>query len=299
MPDFPPTYAAMRAFTAPARGHEQLWRTGAGLAVAIIFYLTAMRGLVMVIEDGLGPLQAAALLDDMADGSSPPGLLSLLLSYLPLGIGLALACRLLLNRGWQSLIGPFSVAWPSFLWVAAALCLMYLLMMPLQVMSPDVGAHLPFGRQLPWLPLALAGLLVQTGVEELLFRGYLQQQLATRFQNPLVWMALPSALFAVLHYQPFDYGANSWFVMGWAFLFGLAAADLTARTGNLGAAIGLHFATDASSLFMVGLYGHLDGLALYNRVINLWDTRWLLPYLVTDFLSLLVGWLAARVILRV
>ncbi len=45
------------------------------------------------------------------------------------------------------------------------------------------------------LPLTLAGLVVQTGAEELLFRGYLTQQLAARFEARAIWMGVPALAF--------------------------------------------------------------------------------------------------------
>ena len=82
-------------------------------------------------------------------------------------------------------------------------------------------------------------------------------------------------------------------------VFGLLAADLTARTGSLGAAIGFHFGTNFSALFLTGLYGNLDGLALYNLVIDTTDTGAMVPYLMSDFAFIFVSWLLARVMLRV
>ena len=82
-------------------------------------------------------------------------------------------------------------------------------------------------------------------------------------------------------------------------LFGLAAADLTARTGNLGAAVGLHFANNASAVLMVGIKGNLGGLALYNATVDPADLAGALSYLAFDTLALLIGWVAARLILRV
>nr|WP_255697260.1 CPBP family intramembrane glutamic endopeptidase [Sinirhodobacter sp. WL0062] len=171
--------------------------------------------------------------------------------------------------------------------------------MPLSLLNPDVGAATPFAVLLRWLPVALPLLLIQVTAEEVVFRGYLLQQLGVRSARPLVWMALPSALFGVLHYAPGDFGANAIWPALWAFVFGCLAADLTARTGNLGAALAMHFATNFSSIFLVGLYGNLDGLALYTLVINNRDLASLAPYLATDFVGMLVSWLLARLMLRV
>ncbi len=52
--------------------------------------------------------------------------------------------------------------------------------------------------------------LIQTGAEELVFRGYLQQQLAARFASPLIWMVLPALIFGAVHYDPATAGPNVW-----------------------------------------------------------------------------------------
>ena len=299
MPAFSARYAALFDFVAPARARAEVWRTLVGLAIAGACYLVALQLMFFAAMVLLGPLRGTFTPAELARGSSPAALLALLFSYLPLTGGLALGLALMMNRGLGSLIGPIRPAIRNFLWVAVPLLALWLALMPLSVLSDNVGRHLTLGQQLPWLPLALIGLLIQTGTEELVFRGYLQQQLAARHAAPILWMGLPALAFGALHYMPGQYGASAWFVVIWAVCFGLAAADLTARTGNLGAAVGLHFANNAASLLLVGLYGRMDGLALYNTVLNLGEPLAQLPYLAIDAVSLLVGWLAARLILRV
>ena len=174
-----------------------------------------------------------------------------------------------------------------------------LLLLPLSWSDPAVQGNLGFGAWLGWLPFALVGLFIQTATEELIFRGYLQQHLAARFRSRWVWMVIPSLLFGLSHYSGPQYGALAWVVVLWTGVFGLAAADLTARTGNLGAAIALHFANNFAAVLLIGMVGNLDGLALYTVAI---DTTVLPPgvlFLVADGLTLLIGWLMARVILRV
>lgn len=299
MPAFPPPYTPLAAFCAPARATAEPWRTLAGLAIAVALYLLGLRSLTSMILGSLGPLGGMLTLQEIAMGATPFGVTVLLYTYLPLTGGLALAIAVLMDRGLFSLIGPWPLAWRSFVWVALPLLALAVCLMPLQVMAENVGRHLGLGAQALWLPLALPGLMIQTGTEELIFRGYLQQQLAARSSRPMVWMALPAAVFAVLHWAPQDYGAAAGLVVLWAFAFGLATADLTARTGNIGAALGLHFAINAQGLLLVGSFGHLHGLALYNLVLPFGDDWAQLPYLAVDSAMLLVGWLTARLILRV
>lgn len=299
MPAFPAPYAPFAAFVAPAKGRTELWRTLAGLVVAMVFYLFALRLLSTAILSSLDALEGLLTLQAIARGASPLGVVELLFTDLALTAGLTLACKLVLNRSLGSLIGGVRPAWRCFLWAAGPLCTLSVLLLPLQIMAPNVTRHLTLWEQMRWLPLALPGLLIQTGTEELIFRGYLQQQLGARWSSPWVWMGLPAALFGVLHWAPDEYGVMAPLIVLWAVAFGLANADLTARTGNLGAAVGLHFAANAQSLLLIALYGNLSGLSLFTIDLPSGQPWALLPYLAIDTASLLVSWLAIRVILRV
>lgn len=174
-----------------------------------------------------------------------------------------------------------------------------LALFPLAFLDPNVGRSVPPATVLRWLPVMLPLLLVQIAAEELIFRGYLLQQLAARSRSPWVWMVAPSVLFGALHYSPAEFGPMALWPALWAMGFGCLAADLTARTGNLGAALALHFTNNLSSMILVGLYGQLDGLALYTIVINPRDPAAFGPYLAADVAAMLVAWLAARLALRV
>lgn len=299
MTSIAPRDAPLTQFIAPALNRPQLWRTVAGLVLASVLYILAIQIVIAGLAVILGPGATVQVLKDMAQGATKGGLVALLFSYLPLTAAVALVMSLLLKRGFLTVFGPIRPAIRCFVWVAGPLLVLCALLVPLSVNAVNVVRHLTLGQQAPWLPLALLGLLVQTGTEEIIFRGYLLQQLAVRFRSRLVWMVLPSVLFGALHYSPAQYGATAWFVVIWAMLFGLAAADLTARTGNLGAAMGLHFANNASGLLMVGLARHMDGMALYSTVLDMTDAAAQLPYLAIDTVTLLVGYLAARLILRV
>jgi membrane protease YdiL (CAAX protease family) len=153
------------------------------------------------------------------------------------------------------------------------------------------------GQLLLWLLPALVMILLQSGAEELLFRGFLQQQLGARFGAPLIWMVVPSALFALLHYDPITFGDFAIYPMIWAFAFGLIAADLTARSGNLGAAIALHFCNNVFALLLSGSAGNMDGLALYVTALDPESLAHPLGIL-RESLSLLIVWLGARIALR-
>lgn len=290
-------YDAHQRLTDPARPSAALWRLVLGVAVMAATYLALLwlgsGAVVIVIGD-----RGRVLLQRMATGETPWGLIALLFVFGLLTAGLAVALHFLHRRGLAGLIGPAPQARRDFLRVALAVTLLSLVFLPVTLMAPDVGQQRTLMQQLPYLPLALLGLLVQTGTEELVFRGYLQSQLSARFRSPLIWVGLPAALFGLVHFDPVTYGANAWTVVVWATVFGALAGDLTARSGSLGAAMGLHFAANFGAIFVVGTRGNLDGLALYTMAVDLQDPAMMGPLLGLDLLGLGVMWLLARVMLR-
>ncbi|WP_353473362.1 CPBP family intramembrane metalloprotease [Salipiger sp. H15] len=285
--------------TATARRTE-LWRLalGLGFVLAVSFVLGQfLFGLIMLLVPAD---RTAALVQAVRDADAPPGMLLLLLSMGTLGVGAALAARVLHDRAPVTLVGPPPLALAQFLRCAAAAGLAALLGAALMVWAVDEPLHpgLPMLRWLALLPLTLPAILIQTASEELFFRGYLQSQLAARLPQPWVWLSLPSALFALGHYAPGTYGSAAPTVVIWAFLFGVAAADLTARSGTLGPAIALHFMNNIVALALVSPEGDMSGLALFRWPFALGDTEALARMLPMDLVTLLVSWLAARLALR-
>lgn len=199
-------------------------------------------------------------------GTTAWGLIIQLGSFVILGLAVVLVSRFLHERGLVSLIGPPGLALRQGLRVTI---LLTLLVLALEFIPPDT-AKLAIARMqplLPWLavlPMALLALLIQTGAEELFYRGYIQQQLAARYHQTWVWMVLPSLLFAFAHYSPQDPQAEALQYLIWSFCFGLAAADLTARSGSLGPAIAFHLVNNAMAFLIYGEAGAPDsGLALF------------------------------------
>ncbi len=105
--------------------------------------------------------------------------------------------------------------------------------------------------------------LVQTLAEELIFRGYLLQQLRARFRSLWVCAVLPSALFGLLHFSPATWGVNAYMYVLNTTVVGVILCLVTLRTGNLGAAAGLHFGNNMIA-FILGVRGELDGLTLFG-----------------------------------
>ncbi|WP_295530990.1 type II CAAX endopeptidase family protein [uncultured Thioclava sp.] len=283
--------------TAPARHDCAFWRTVLGAIMIVAIYVGAGWLLLLVMTQSVPSLRLVGLLSEIATGSSPRGLVILLASFAPLLLGTLFVARWWHGRAAGSLFGPNVLR--DLRAVLPWLLIVSLLCTTLALFDSDVGRSTRLGTSLRWVGLALPLLAVQITAEEVLFRGYLLAQLGARWRSRWMWMVLPSALFGALHYDPGSFGPNAIWLAIWAFAFGCFAADLTARTGNIGAALALHLVNNFTSMFIVGFYGDLDGLALYTIVINARDFAILAPWLAIDALMIFIGWLMIRLILRV
>ena len=290
-------YRPNRAFAAPAASARQTWRTLLGAVLIVIVYVALNYAFLLYLRDRYGGLIAQSILAAMLDGRTPGMLILLLLDFATLAVAPILVVRALHGRRAGTLFGPRGRVIADFRAAALASLAAYLVLLPFMLGESQPG--LPLGAFLCWLPVALPAILIQITAEELVFRGYLQQQLAARFRSPLVWIGLPTALFAWAHHAPTDYGDNALAITLLAGAFGLLAADLTARTGSLGAAMGFHFANNIAALLMVGIADDMDGLALRTIAIDLTDPDSVGPLLIADLGSMIVSWLAVRLALRV
>jgi membrane protease YdiL (CAAX protease family) len=279
----PERSAQFEAFVAPARARPALWRLALGTAFAAAFWLTAVAAL-LPLAARLGP----------AGGRVPVVLY--LASFAALIAGLAVAARLLQRRRLASLIGPAGLRPRRFALGAAVVAgVGAVAALPLLALAPPVR-QTGLGTWAAWLPLALPALLVQTAAEELAFRGYLMQGLAARFRSPLAWWAAPAVLFGLLHWNPAQFGGDAWLVAAAAAAVGLILGDVTARTGDLSLAMGMHFANNAVAVLVLAPPSPLAALSLYLLPLDPADPR-LRPLLLLDLATTLAAyatWLALR-----
>lgn len=246
MPPMPPEPLPdpLASFVAPARAHPALWRLVLGTGLS------------------LGGWLAAGLLLVPGAGDRRSWLLLFLASFGGLVLGLALALRLLHGRRLASLIGPGGLrVRPLAMGAAACFAVTAFSGAAAAALAPPVPS-LGLAAAARILPVALALIALQATAEELFFRGYLLQGLAARFRSPLVWWLLPGLAFGAMHWNPADYGAAAPVAVVSATLLGLLLADITARTGNLSAAIGIHVANNVTALLVLAPASALDGLAL-------------------------------------
>ncbi len=288
---FPPFPAAFRDFVDPARPRPEVWRTclGLGLVVAASIAWIRLVALAADLADGGFPL--FRLLPGFGDLDEPAGVIWLLACFAGPVFGLLAAVGLVHRRRPATLVGPRGSRVGrdfarGFLVAAGILGAGVLAVVPF--MQPE--GNLATAVWLAWLVPGIPLLLVQVAAEELVFRGYLQQQLAARFRSPLIWLALPSFAFGILHFDQDAFGSNAWLVVAATVVFGLIAGDVTARTGNIGAATGLHAANNFVALFLVGPDGYLTGLALFVLPFHASDATAARPFLVMDLLSLIAAY---------
>jgi membrane protease YdiL (CAAX protease family) len=289
-------YPAQEELVAPARAKSALWRFALGLILVVIVYVAGIAALfgLLVLFSGLGG--ANQWLARMADADSPTATLLVLATFLGMGIGPLLAARMLHKRPLWSLFGA-RVRLVRHFGLAMGICAVIYGLSALFPTDIAPVRNLPTGIWLSFLPLALLGVLIQTGAEEVLFRGYIQTQLAARFSSPLIWLILPSAVFAVLHYQPEVMGQEAWSMVAAVFVFAVLAADLTAKTGTIGAAWGFHFANNCGAILGVGIEGPLSGLALYVVPREQISGGILGPMLALDVLVMIGVWAVIRLAL--
>lgn len=288
----PPRPTAFARFVAPARARPALWRLGLGLAIIA----AAQAGCLFALVRGIALLQGASAADlwlgKLAIASTPQSALTLLALFTPLLVATAVVVRAVHKRPVRSLLGAGALrdavrgAGVTFI-----------------VFTPLVGGAFALGLTQPnlpvavWaavLPLALAGVAVQTLAEEAIFRGYLTQQLAARFRTRLIWVGIPAVLFGLLHLDPGRLGAAAPAIVGAATLFGLIATDLTVRSGNLGTAWGVHFANNTVGLVVLGSPGSLTGLALRVSDQGTGDLAARPALILVSVLPLAIAWLILR-----
>lgn len=290
------------AALAEARLERALWRLLLGVGLCVFVYLTTAVSLMVavgfVIAGQQGLFAVMPFFTGLATPDTPVEVFVLLGTFLGMALGPVLAAAALHGRGPGSLLGAGDVWLRGFAAGLLAVAVIYGPLLAAAVwLDPPVSAR----RLHDWLwllPLGLPLLMLQIAAEELLFRGYLQQQLAVRFTARWVWFGGPAAIFALLHTSP-EVGWNLPIVLAATFVFGLLAADLSERTGSLGAAMGLHFANNFFAIFVLAGQGTITGVALFTSTAPPDALGWPSVMMAASIPMLLATWRVTRAILRV
>ncbi len=258
----------------PARPRAKVWRLAAGLILAgviwVIWQVAVIAGWLVfqAVFNGETWGGPEGDLNDLAAGATPAATLVLLLSFGGLWVGVFVALHALHRQTLKSLISWLGRFRAREFGAGAMIGAGYL---ALSTVAAFLTGATPERSELAlddWLFLlapAIFCLLVQTGAEELLFRGYLTQQLAARFRSPIVWAGIPSVLFGVIHFANGSGVSTAYglFYVGATLMIGLTCTVLVWRTGGLSAAIGLHFANNLGALFVMGTDGAMSSTQLW------------------------------------
>ncbi|MBK1635883.1 CPBP family intramembrane glutamic endopeptidase [Rhodovulum adriaticum] len=284
------------AYVDPARPYPEIWRLIAGVAAIVLISTGVFAIMLIAAYPVLGPLNYFGWLQGLGAPSSPAQTLFLLGSFVGLWLGVVIATPALHYREPGTLFGPLRDTLRGFFRALGVLLPVYAAMFGLVMLTTPLDPNLDPGTWARLLPAALVLVLIQTSAEELVFRGYLQQQLAARFAARAIWMGLPALAFTALHYNPMA-GANAWIVLAAVLGFALAAADLTERSGSLGMAMGWHFINNCSALLLTSVKGTITGLSLYVTPFDLTDTGAAPLALGLDILAIFIVWRLLRALI--
>ena len=295
---------AFEAYIAPAQRYPAIWRMVLGTITGLAVY---MGGAAAILWFGLAP--AAGVFPELqgldvygllyGNGTSPGQMFLILATFIAMGLAAIVMC-FWHWRGLASLLGPRAgFARAFFIAIAVLLVVQLVYAVISNFVAPlETTPNLPFNIWAGHLVWAIPLLFIQTTSEELIFRGYFQQQIAARFDHWVLWMVLPSFVFGLGHFNETIDPVLAWMIVGATTLFGVIAADLTRLTGSLAAAMGLHFANNFLALLVMGIPGELSGLALYHAPFTMDDTAILQTYLAVDMALLVLIWAILRRVLR-
>lgn len=282
------------AFIAPARDHKGgLLFLGAVLFLLLIyteltFGIIGLFGLGLTVLDGTDIEQSfSSVSRGISDPVTPQSMIAVLVTFVSMLAAVWLTVGLFRGQSIRALLGPGTVL-RNFLLTCALIAPVVALFFGLTVAGTSATPNLPLSEWIFWMLPALPLLLMQVTSEELVFRGYLMQEFATRFSSRWIWIVLPSLIFGSLHFDPGKFGSNGLLVVMAATLFGVIASDLTIRTGNLGAAIGLHFMNNFMAMMLVSLDGTMNGLSLFVTQTHVSQHSEVRGFLLTDIGSIVV-----------
>lgn len=192
-------------------------------------------------------------------------------SFIIWHLALLTIVKFLHKRSYASLIGvKKKLNWKQFLlatFVTVSVSVVSLIIIPFESILFSQN-YLPrietsyIKEWLPWVLPALIVIFIQVSAEEVLFRGYLLQQLRARFRSYWIWVIIPSILFGIAHYDFNTFENNTFIYMLNAFVFGVLASILTIQSNNISYALGIHFINNIIGVLFFGLGDTLTDLSL-------------------------------------
>lgn len=262
--------ASFDAYIEQARGKTGGWRILVGLLIIAVFWIL---GTVVVLGlwvgtmmlQGMDRQSALGTLGTLEGGGSPPIMAVMLLTFIGVWVGILIVQKALHGIRFRSIFAPdLRVHWFDFL-KGVLLSLAFTVPGVLVALTVTDAARtdLDIGRWAVWLIPLIGLIFIQATAEELIFRGYLLQQLAVISRSPVLWAGVPSILFGLMHFSPSLPDGGGYYYVLVTLLTGLTLALLVWRSGNLWAATGLHLATNVMGLTVIGADGVLTGTQIW------------------------------------
>lgn len=286
----------LEKFISPAKHKAEVWRFVLGIILIFAIFTGFLVGGIGLLTAFAPELLIADFFAYPYSGLTRASLAIELFSFSGFALALLVVLPLLHRRSFLSLLGPVSHVLKHFLIsVLVFFAISLIVGMPLLFVLETIPNQ-PFASVLVFLPAAIPLLLIQTGAEEFLFRGYILQQLVTRFKSPWIWLVLPSVVFGLMHYDPDLPLEKALGIVVWATLMGILWTDLVRITGNIGAAFGWHFGNNFVLMNLFGLNDMYNGFAWRLLPFGYFDTPFL--YFILDPILALVTWGILRRILQ-
>jgi len=270
--DVTPGSEAFEAYVEPARARAELWRLLPGMVIILglwLFWTVLVLVLYTIVKAAAGA-PSNLVFDRMVklvEGQSPEQIAWVLATFIGVWPALWLVLSGLHGRSFASLFSAAGSVSAAGFGVGLALAAGFFaisLGVAILLDGPPQATGIDMSTWALWIvPIALL-VIGQASAEEAVFRGYLLQQLAARFSNPLIWGVGPSSLFGFLHFSGSLPGITPYLYVTATFLFGLAAAVLVWRSGGLAMAMGLHTGINLLGLGVVGLEGVMAGAQIWR-----------------------------------
>ncbi len=272
-PAFQPSQTPFHQWVDAARPREQVWRTVVGLIlIGVIWMAWTMALMFGSIGVGLVRPEAFKAMFGMADvpltyADTIAMLLIALATIWGFSLGVWLTARWIHKRPFMSVVAANRRFSFSQFGAGCLIAAGYLVVsMTWSFVSGNAPRRSDLALETWALALAPIALVVfiQAASEEMVFRGYLPQQLAARFGNALVWGFIPSVLFGLMHAanSPGD-TTYAMFYVAIATIMGMVMMAMVWRTGSLAAAMGFHFINNIGALTVAGADQGPSSIALF------------------------------------
>ena len=261
----------MRSIFFQVRHEFPIWKIVLGFFIISVFYVLGSFAI------GLFCSSASFCTFSNGLGRTPLSLLFVLFSFVPIWIGVWIAMKFIHDVPMKELFGSFGKFDLQLLLKG------FLVMLVLGISIETILQFIPvvsgfiyyepnkvliLSDWVKWFLPVMLFIFVQSAAEELVFRGYLLQTIWSKSASYLYAVICPSLIFGLLHFDPQSYGANAWLYCFNTFVVGCLLCLVTLHTGNIALAFGLHWGGNTVSLLFFGIYGNLDGMALWLTLLD-------------------------------